>query len=198
MPNSSYDNPETGGSTSSSGPLAEGGSSMGVVRRLRRAFLSICRCGDVAFSPYRLTTDQYALLRAVQRHPGIRQTDLTEHIFAEPNTITAMVSLLERRGILRRKTSATDRRVRLLYLTNHGQIVLQKLSEDWAPMREVLKQCFAGEGGEKALLILDEVARQMQSGREKLLEKSESRVQSRGRRESGDDRNAKSRRRIRS
>jgi len=146
---------------------------MHVVRRLRRAFLSICRCGDVMFSPYRLTTEQYALLRAVDRHPGIRQADVTNEIFAEPNTVTAMVNLLERRGILRRKSSPSDGRVRLLSLTAHGQAVMQKLSADWSPMRNVLRQCFSGEEGEQALKILDRVFTQMQGERETLLQKSD-------------------------
>jgi DNA-binding MarR family transcriptional regulator len=143
-----------------------------VVRRLRRAFLSICRCGDVLFSPYRLTTEQYALMRAVQRKPGIRQTELTAQIFAEPNTVTAMVSLLEKRGIVRRRSSPADGRVRLLYLTSHGQTVMQRLSEDWKPMRELLKEAFAGEAGQKALEILDQVYDKMQREREYLLRQS--------------------------
>lgn len=145
---------------------------MHVVRRLRRAFLSICRCGDVMFSPYRLTTEQYALMRAVHRHPGIRQADVTNEIFAEPNTVTAMVTLLEKRGILRRKPSPTDGRVRLLSLTAHGQAVLQKLSLDWDPMRTLLRQCFSGEEGEQALKILDRVFNHMQRDREILLQKT--------------------------
>lgn len=152
--------------------LPSQGSSLHVVRRLRRTFLSICRCGDILFSPYRLTTDQYALMRAVQRNPGIRQTDMTDQIFAEPNTITAMVKLLEKRGILRRKICPVDGRVRLLYLTAHGNTVLQRLSEDWTPMRHVLRDCFSGQAGQQALKILDEVFQKMQSEREKLLEKS--------------------------
>lgn len=145
---------------------------MYAVRRLRKAFLSICRCGDVIFSPYRLTTEQYALMRAVDRNPGIRQTDVTDQIFAEPNTVTAMVNLLEKRGILRRKPSPTDGRVRLLSLTAHGQAVMQKLSSDWDPMRNVLRQCFSGEQGRHALEILDRVFTQMQYERETLLQKS--------------------------
>src|ERR1700722_18203866 len=88
-----------------------------VVRRMRRAFLSICRCGDTLFSPYGVTTDQYALILAAQREPGIRQADLGAVIFAEPNTVTAMVTLLEKRGILRRRPSRTDRRAKLVHLT---------------------------------------------------------------------------------
>jgi DNA-binding MarR family transcriptional regulator len=144
-----------------------------IVRRLRRAFLSICRCGDVRFSPYRLTTDQYALMRAVQRQQGIRQADLGNVIFAEPNTVTAMVSLLERRGILRRKLSPADGRARLLYLTTHGQNVMQRLSEDWDPMRKLLIDCFAGESGQKTLEVLDRVYEEMEREREKLIRSAE-------------------------
>jgi DNA-binding MarR family transcriptional regulator len=144
-----------------------------IVRRLRRAFLSICRCGDVLFSPYRLTTDQYALMRAVQRQQGIRQADLGNIIFAEPNTVTAMVSLLEKRGILRRKLSPTDGRARLLYLTTHGQNVMQRLSEDWDPMRKLLIDCFAGTSGQKTLEVLDHVYEEMQREREKLIQSAE-------------------------
>ncbi len=147
-------------------------SSLHVVRRLRRAFLSICRCGDVTFSPYRLTTDQYSLMRAVQRNPGIRQADLTEQIFAEPNTVTAMVTLLEKRGILRRKPSLTDGRVRLLFLTAHGQTVMQRLSADWEPMRSMLRRAFEGEAGEQALKILDRVYEEMQRAREDMIKRS--------------------------
>ena len=142
-----------------------------VVRRLRRAFLSICRCGDVMFSPYRLTTEQYSLMRAVQRDPGIRQVDVRDRIFAEPNTVTAMVTLLERRGILRRKSSPLDGRVRLLYLTAHGQAVMKRLSEDWEPMRALLRKCFSGKAGQEALEILDAVYEAMERERELLLQK---------------------------
>jgi DNA-binding MarR family transcriptional regulator len=152
-------------------PAQQQDKALHVVRRLRRAFLSICRCGDVVFSPYRLTTEQYALIRAVQREPGIRQTEITDKIFAEPNTVTAMVTLLEKRGILRRKSSPSDKRVRQLFLTAHGQAVMYRLATDWKPMRDLLRNCFAGEDGERALEILDEVARRMQLEREKLLQR---------------------------
>jgi len=143
-----------------------------VVRRLRKAFLSICRCGDVTFSPYRLTTEQYSLMLAVQRDPGIRQVDVRDRIFAEPNTVTAMVTLLESRGILRRKPSPSDGRARLLYLTAHGQAVMKKLSQDWEPMRALLRKCFSGKAGEEALEILDTVYVEMERERANLLQKT--------------------------
>jgi len=86
--------------------------------------------------------------------------------------VTAMVSLLEKRGILRRKPSPTDRRVRQLFMTAHGNTVMQRLSEDWKPMREVLRKAFSGEAGKQALDILDKVFNEMQKERERLLQKS--------------------------
>jgi DNA-binding MarR family transcriptional regulator len=153
-------------------PAQSPGSTLHVVRRLRKAFLSICRCGDVTFGPYRLTTEQYSLMLAVQRDPGIRQVDVRDRIFAEPNTVTAMVTLLEARGILRRKPSPSDGRARLLYLTAHGQAVMKKLSEDWEPMRALLRKCFSGKAGEEALEILDTVYVEMERERAKLLQKT--------------------------
>jgi DNA-binding MarR family transcriptional regulator len=153
-------------------PAPSPGTTLHVVRRLRKAFLSICRCGDVTFSPYRLTTEQYSLMLAVHRDPGIRQVDVRDQIFAEPNTVTAMVTLLEARGILRRKPSPSDGRARLLYLTAHGQAVMKKLSEDWEPMRALLRKCFAGKTGQEALEILDAVYVEMERERAKLLQKT--------------------------
>lgn len=121
------------------------------------------------FSPYRLTTEQYALMRAVQREPGVRQVDVKDRIFAEPNTVTAMVNLLERRGILRRRPSPVDGRVRLLYLTAHGQAVMKRLSDDWEPMRALLRKSFAGNDGQQALEILDCVYTEMEEARGRLL-----------------------------
>jgi DNA-binding MarR family transcriptional regulator len=139
-----------------------------IVQRMRRAFLSICRCGDTLFTPYGITTDQYGLMLAVYREPGIRQADIGNIIFAEPNTITAMLSLLEKRGLLRRRPSPTDGRARLIYLTARGEKMTQRLSEDSVQMRRRLYECFAGAGGEEALAILDRVSEEMQHEREKL------------------------------
>jgi len=136
---------------------------------MRRAFLSVCRCGDTLFSPYGITTDQYSLIRAVQREPGIRQADLGSIIFAEPNTVTAMVTLLEKRGILRRKPSGTDRRAKLIFLTTRGEMVMQRLAADWMPMRKILIECFSTPAGHQALSILDQVYDKMRTEREKMM-----------------------------
>ena len=153
-------------------PVQSPSGTLHIFRRLRRAVLAIGRCGDATFSPYRLTTDQYSLMRAVQSDPGIRQVDVQDRIFAEPNTVTAMVTLLESRGILRRKPNPSDGRARMLYLTAHGHAVMKKLTEDWEPIRALLRKCFAGKAGEEALETLDTVYVLMEHERENLLKRT--------------------------
>jgi DNA-binding MarR family transcriptional regulator len=141
-----------------------------IVQRMRRAFLSIGRYTDTLFSPYDITGDQYGILLTVYREPGIRQADIGNILFAEPNTITAMLSLLEKRGMLRRRTSPTDGRTRLIYLTARGEKMTHRLSEESGEMRTLLYECFSGSKGEEALKILDRVSEEMQRQREKLVQ----------------------------
>ncbi len=131
--------------------------------------MSMCRCGDAIFSEHQMTTDQYSLIRAVQRNAGIRQADLGNEVFADPNTITAMVSLLEKRGILRREPCPTDGRARRLHVTPTGNRVMKRLSANWEPMRQELEKCFAGAAGQKALEIMDRVSEAMTEGRKEIL-----------------------------
>jgi DNA-binding MarR family transcriptional regulator len=145
-----------------------------VVRGIRRAYLSMCRCGNATFSAHRMTTDQYALVRAVQRNEGMRQSELGEELFADANTVTAMVSLLERRGFLRREICPDDGRARRLYVTTEGRRMLRRLSSDWEPMRQKLLACFEGEAGLRALEILDLVCEVMLEGQRDILQQRSS------------------------
>ena len=140
-----------------------------VVRRIRRAFMAICRCGDSVFSPYGVTTDQYFLIRAVQKNEGIRQADLGNEVSADANTITAMVSLLERRGIVRREACPNDGRARRLRMTAKGNRLMELLIEAWeATTGRRLNACFEGEGGRRALEIMDRVHEAMLEGRSEI------------------------------
>jgi DNA-binding MarR family transcriptional regulator len=147
-----------------------------VVRAIRRAYLSMCRCGNATFSPNGMTTDQYALIRAVQRNEGMRQSELGEELFADANTITAMVALLERRGFLRREICPGDGRARRLYVTSDGNRMMRRLSSDWEPMRQKLLDCFEGEAGVRALEIMERICEVMTEGRREILQRQSSKT----------------------
>jgi hypothetical protein len=48
-------------------------------------------------------------------------------------------------------------------------MLMQRLSADWRPMREILIECFSQPGGKEALEIMDKVYERMKHERERLL-----------------------------
>jgi DNA-binding MarR family transcriptional regulator len=144
---------------------------VGPTGKIRRAHLSMQRCADAIFSPRKITTDQYSLLWTVWRREGIRQNELAEEMFSDPNTVTAMVVRLEKRGLIRREVCPDDGRARRVSLTPSGRRLVTRLSADWEEMRQRLKDIFAGEAGQQALNILDEVCRVMLESRASVVEK---------------------------
>ncbi len=73
---------------------------------------------------YGITPVQYAALCAALRQPGLDQRTLASTIGFDTSTIGGVVDRLERRGLIERQASATDRRVRLLHVTPAGKALL--------------------------------------------------------------------------
>jgi len=97
------------------------------------------RYADTLFSRRNITQDQCSLLWIVWRREGIRQNELAEELFTDPNTVTAMVVRLESRGLIRREVCSEDGRARRVSLTKGGRRLVGRLREDWAEMRERLR-----------------------------------------------------------
>lgn len=138
---------------------------------IRRAYLALQRCGDVMFRPRRVTFDQFSLLWAVERNEGLRQNELAEVLFTDPNTVTAMLVRLEKRGLVRREVCAQDGRARRVRLTAAGRRLAKCLSEDWQLVRDKLQEVFAGEAGQEAFHVLDQVRESMMQSRLEVLER---------------------------
>lgn len=146
------------------------GTSFGPKGRIRRAHLSTQRYADALFSPRKMTQDQCELLWAVWRREGIRQNELADELFTDPNTVTAMVARLEKRGLIRREVCSEDGRAKRVSLTPAGRRMVGRLREDWAEMGEKLRAIFAGEAGAQALRILERVCELMTEERQIILE----------------------------
>jgi DNA-binding MarR family transcriptional regulator len=129
------------------------------------------RCADAVLSPRKITTDQFSLLWILWRREGIRQNELADELYTDANTVTAMLVRLEKRGLIRREVCAQDGRARRVSLTPSGRRLTSRLSEDWEPLRQKLRNVFAGDAGQDALRILDEVCRVMTESREAVVEK---------------------------
>ena len=74
-----------------------------------------------------LTAVQYAALVAIGAHPGIEATRLSEIIYFDRSTIGDVLDRMEGKDWIRRASTPTDRRIKLLELSPAGQSVLQQV-----------------------------------------------------------------------
>ncbi|MEK8051426.1 MarR family transcriptional regulator [Ideonella sp. DXS22W] len=77
-----------------------------------------------------ITPVQYAALQTVHDTPGLDQRSLARTIGFDTSTIAGVVDRLEARGWVRRNASPTDRRVRLLTITDEGAALLGAVLPD--------------------------------------------------------------------
>ena len=70
-----------------------------------------------------LTVDQWVLIDHIKRQPGISQNELAELTFKDPPTVTRIVDLIEKKGLVERTPAAGDRRKFNLFLTSKGDVI---------------------------------------------------------------------------
>lgn len=104
------------------GPLSE---RLGYV--LRRAQIAVFQDFFASFASLDISPAQYSAIIVVDANPGLSQTQVADALGIQKSNFVAMVGLLERRGIVRREASPSDRRTYRLFLTRQGRVLLREL-----------------------------------------------------------------------
>jgi DNA-binding MarR family transcriptional regulator len=76
-----------------------------------------------------LTPSEAAVLRLVGRTPGLSQRTLADRVGTAPSRIVTLIDGLQKRGLVARARSSTDRRNHELHLTADGQVQLAALRQ---------------------------------------------------------------------
>ena len=98
-----------------------------VARALRAAYLALHRQTNACFAEDGVTADQFVLLSALADADAVTQQDLVRRVSSDPNTVRAMLLLLEERGLVARERHPADGRARCVTLTAKGRQVFQQL-----------------------------------------------------------------------
>ena len=109
-----------------------------IAMALRAAYLTMHRRTDAHLAKEEVTADQFALLAALAEEKALTQQELVRRLSSDPNTVGAMLNLLEGRGILVRAPHPTDRRARTAALTPKGRRLFKKLWTHHKPLRACL------------------------------------------------------------
>ncbi len=89
-----------------------------LIRRLNQIHyaLFLAECAE-----FDLTPVQYGVLTSLHEHPGNDQASLARDVGIDRTNAADILRRLERRGLIARRTSERDRRVRQCYLTAEGE-----------------------------------------------------------------------------
>jgi DNA-binding MarR family transcriptional regulator len=74
-----------------------------------------------------LTPVQYAALVAIRTHPGIDATRLSAVIAFDRSTLGNVIERLQTKDYVERKPAREDKRIKLLYLTKAGEMLLRDI-----------------------------------------------------------------------
>ena len=132
-----------------------------VARALRAAYLALHRQTNDCFAKDGVTADQFVLLAALAESDAVTQQELVRRVGSDPNTVRAMLLLLEGRGLVARERHPTDGRARCVTLTVKGRQVFKKLWTKSEPLRARLLGAFRPDEVTALLGLLHRVAEVM-------------------------------------
>ncbi|GAA3844537.1 MarR family transcriptional regulator [Brevibacterium ammoniilyticum] len=106
-----------------------------LVRRMQQRHAQLWAAGDIP-----ITRVQFVALRTLVGKPGIEPVELARLLEIDKATLAGVLSRLEATGNIRREVVPSDRRRRLLFVTDAGR----KLVADFEPVTiEINRRLFA-------------------------------------------------------
>jgi MarR family transcriptional regulator for hemolysin len=119
--------------------------------QLRGAYLSMHRTFQAHFARFGVTADQFVVLSLLAADDGLIQRELVRRTCSDANTITALLRLLERDGLVQRERHENDGRARCVFLTEQGRRLQRRLGRSSDRLHRELEAAVAPD--ELAVLL---------------------------------------------
>lgn len=74
-----------------------------------------------------ITTEQWMILNRLFEEPGINQKELSERTLKDQGSLTRTLDRMEKKGLVQRQINPTDRRSFLIYLTDEGYALRDRI-----------------------------------------------------------------------
>jgi DNA-binding MarR family transcriptional regulator len=109
-----------------------------IARGLKIAYALMHRQTQALLSHHDMTADQFVLLALLNLEDGVTQNELAHRAASDPNTIRAMLVLMEDNGLVIRKPHENDRRAHKVILTTAGRRLYAKVDKVLRPLQDAL------------------------------------------------------------
>ncbi len=104
-----------------------------------------------------ITVDQWVVIDHLIPSPGISQNNLASATAKDPPTITRILGILIKKGLVERKTATSDRRKQMLFLTEKGRALHQQAFPIVSNMRNKVWENLSETDFEQLVRIIDTI-----------------------------------------
>ena len=107
--------------------------------------------------PYGLTPEQWALLNRLGEKDGVTQRELSERTFKDQPNTTRILDKLEKKKLIRKANNPEDRRAFIVFLTDKGKEVRNKIIPITAHLNDEAAKGIGGENRRRLIDLLNHV-----------------------------------------
>ncbi len=125
---------------------------------LRAAYFAVHRQTSAHLLPLGITADQFVCLLILNGRNGITQQELAARALSDPNTMRAMLLLLERKRLINRRRNPTDRRAQRVYMSAKGAAVFRRSVKALLPVRRRMLDPFPSARAREFVRYLNRLA----------------------------------------
>ena len=127
--------------------------------RLRRAQISVFQHFTAVFEKLDLRPAEYTMLVLIADNPGHKQTDIADALGIKHANFVALLHAYEGRGLVERRATSADKRVKALYLTPKGEAFLETARALHDEMEaEIVKKLGGPEARNTLIALLERLA----------------------------------------
>ncbi|UCD49099.1 MAG: MarR family transcriptional regulator [Phycisphaerales bacterium] len=128
---------------------------------LRAAYWSMHRQTNAHLASLGATAEQFVVLALLVEEDGITQQELGRRATSDPNTIRAVLVLLEKRGLVSRRPHPTDGRAHCVTLTRKGRQAYEKWQARIEPLQNRLRDLFLSDEAAELVGFLHGISESM-------------------------------------
>lgn len=103
------------------------------------------------------TQPRWRVLAWAQIQPGISQTELAERMSVTSATLVGIIDGLVRLGLIERRESGDDRRIKELHLTPAAHPIIEQISREVVAIRKALLKNVSREEMQTCLSVLERI-----------------------------------------
>src|SRR4051812_12664880 len=115
-----------------------------IAMSLRGAYLAMHRQAEAEFARYGITAEQFVVLAVLRDGAVLTQAEVCRRTYSDPNTMGAMLALMETRGLVRRMRRPDDKRVRTVAVEPKGKRIFAKVLAHREGTRQDMEALFTG------------------------------------------------------